>query len=314
MYELIRDVSVVKAGTKGLMDRLRLNETSSEIRIGRTSANQMRLQPEGKESMGLSRYHARLVRMKKKDGWMLVDNKSTNGTYVNSIKIAQLKPVELVPDDVIVFGGGGSQAVGGRKRQRTSPFRFFYRKCQDCSESSSDDRVDLSSGSKKSQTKSSPPLVSQKETISNSYEENTPSEKKPSAMKSQLADTITCAICMDFLVHSVNLPCGHSCCWMCWDEWSEKNKTCPTCRKEVEDEKSVVRNICCDQMVELIVNRDDYSKEEVQVFKERKAESEKFMKAKKRARSTKNSTTTSIDDSRSEKKKRRRRRNVAAVQ
>ena len=57
-----------------------------------TSANQMRLQPEGKESMGLSRYHARLVRMKKKDGWMLVDNKSTNGTYVNSIKIAQLKP------------------------------------------------------------------------------------------------------------------------------------------------------------------------------------------------------------------------------
>ena len=94
MYELVRDVSVVKAGTKGLMDRLRLTNDAktSEIRIGRTSANQLRLQPEGKESMGLSRYHARLVRMKKKDGWMLVDNKSTNGTYVNSIKIAQLKP------------------------------------------------------------------------------------------------------------------------------------------------------------------------------------------------------------------------------
>ena len=119
---------------------------------------------------------------------------------------------------------------------------------------------------------------SQKDKQYQQLQENVPSEKKPSAMKSQLADTITCAICMDFLVHSVNLPCGHSCCWMCWDEWSEKNKTCLTCRKEVEDETNVVRNICCDQMVELIVNRDDYTKEEVEVFKERKAESEKFMK------------------------------------
>ena len=68
-----------------------------------TSANQMRLQPEGKESMGLSRYHARLVRMKKKDGWMLVDNKSTNGTYVNSIKIAQLKPYVTAQPDVRTF-------------------------------------------------------------------------------------------------------------------------------------------------------------------------------------------------------------------
>ena len=317
MYELVRDVSVVKAGTKGLMDRLRLKETSSEIRVGRTSANQMRLQPEGKESMGLSRYHARLVRMKKKDGWMLVDNKSTNGTYVNSIKIAQLKPVELVPNDVIVFGGGGSQAVGGRKRQRTSPFRFFYRKCQDCSESSSDDRV-LSKMSEKKPRPSSP--LESRETISNSYEENTPSEKKSPAIVNQLADTITCAICMEFLVHSVNLPCGHSCCWMCWDEWSEKNRTCPTCRKEVEDEKNIVRNICCDQMVELFVNQDNYSKEEKQVFKERKAESEKFMKAKKRARSSKNSTMTRSssgvdDDSQiSSEKKKRRRRNVSVVQ
>ena len=116
-FELVRDVSVVKSGTKGLIDRLRLNETLSEIRVGRTSANQMRLQPEGKESMGLSRYHARFVKSKK-DGWMLIDNKSTNGTYINSIKIPQMKPVELAPNDVIVFGGGGSQAVGGRKRQR----------------------------------------------------------------------------------------------------------------------------------------------------------------------------------------------------
>ena len=309
-FELVRDVSVVKSGSKGLIDRLRLNETLSEIRVGRTSANQMRLQPEGKESMGLSRYHARFVKSKK-DGWMLIDNKSTNGTYINSIKIPQMKPVELAPNDVIVFGGGGSQAVGGRKRQRTSPFRFFYRKCQD-SNNDRTNRSTLSTSKSETKSRSSPPLES-RQTIPDSSQENMPTETKPStAVVNQITDTLTCSLCMELSVHAVNLPCGHSCCWMCWDEWSEKKKNCPLCRKEVENETNVVRNFCCDQMVDLIVNQDGYEKEELDVFKERKAESEKFIKAKKkRARSAssvsnRNSTTTTTS-ARSEKKRRRQR-------
>jgi hypothetical protein len=268
------------------------------------------LQPGGKESIGLSRYHARLVR--ESGGWSLIDNKSTNGTYVNSLKIAPNEPVRLKENDIVVFGGGGSQAVGARKRQKSSPFRFFFRKCaESISSPHSPTTTALPRGGTwppSSTKKKKSTVLETRKRVGDSNEENRPSrKKKESAIVTQISDTVTCSMCLDLLVHAVNLPCGHSCCWMCWNDWSGVKKNCPTCRQEVEDDRNVIRNFCCDQMVELIVNQDSYDENELVAYKERKAEStEKILQSRKRAQSCSKSTNINSSNICTQSAKKRR--------
>ncbi len=71
-------------------------ETTDDIWIGRSRENDICL-----DSIAVSAVHARLSR--KKDGWMLFDENSSNGVYVNNSRIHN--PCVLKPGDVIYIMG-----------------------------------------------------------------------------------------------------------------------------------------------------------------------------------------------------------------
>ena len=51
---------------------------------------------------GVSRRHSRLIF--KNDGWMLEDLGSTNGTYINGVKITPNQPKSVINGDKLRFG------------------------------------------------------------------------------------------------------------------------------------------------------------------------------------------------------------------
>ncbi|MBN1221290.1 MAG: protein kinase [Anaerolineae bacterium] len=77
----------------------------SELVIGRAYKSKVPdidLSPFGGSQAGVSRQHSRLVY--KNNGWFIEDLGSTNGTYVNSAKIAPNQPVALKHNDLIRCG------------------------------------------------------------------------------------------------------------------------------------------------------------------------------------------------------------------
>ena len=44
-----------------------------------------------------------------------------------------------------------------------------------------------------------------------------------------------CSICFETPTDEVKISCGHIYCRKCLKTWSEKNKTCPLCRKVFSD-------------------------------------------------------------------------------
>ncbi len=60
------------------------------------------LQPYGGGSAGVSRHHARFLR--RTEGWYLEDLQSTNGTYVNEVRLLPHRPVRLHSGDLVRFG------------------------------------------------------------------------------------------------------------------------------------------------------------------------------------------------------------------
>ncbi len=78
-----------------------------EIVIGRrvptqTEPPDLDLDPYGGVSAGMSRYHARLLRQP--DGWYIEDMQSTNGTYVNEVRLLPHRPMRVRSGDLIRFG------------------------------------------------------------------------------------------------------------------------------------------------------------------------------------------------------------------
>jgi len=77
-----------------------------EVLIGRMDPMQMEppdldLQPYGGGSSGVSRHHARFLR--RDEGWYLEDLQSTNGTYVNEVRLLPHRPVRLHSGDLVRF-------------------------------------------------------------------------------------------------------------------------------------------------------------------------------------------------------------------
>jgi len=60
------------------------------------------LQPYGGGSAGVSRHHARFLR--RPEGWFLEDLQSTNGTYLNEVRLLPHRPVRLNSGDLVRFG------------------------------------------------------------------------------------------------------------------------------------------------------------------------------------------------------------------
>jgi len=77
-----------------------------EVLIGRADPMQLQspeldLQPYGGGSAGVSRQHARFLR--RDAGWFLEDLQSTNGTYVNEVRLLPQRPVRLHSGDLVRF-------------------------------------------------------------------------------------------------------------------------------------------------------------------------------------------------------------------
>ncbi len=77
-----------------------------EILIGRRDPRlpeppDLDLEPYGAGSAGVSRHHAKLLH--RPEGWFLEDLQSTNGTYVNEVRLLAHRPVGLRAGDMIRF-------------------------------------------------------------------------------------------------------------------------------------------------------------------------------------------------------------------
>jgi pSer/pThr/pTyr-binding forkhead associated (FHA) protein len=81
--------------------------SKDEILIGRADPNiqskpDIDLETYGGVSAGVSRRHARLLR--RPDGWFLEDLHSTNGTFLNDVRLPPGQPVQVHGDDRIALG------------------------------------------------------------------------------------------------------------------------------------------------------------------------------------------------------------------
>jgi serine/threonine protein kinase len=81
--------------------------SGDEVVIGRrvptqTEPPDLDLDPYGGVSAGMSRYHARLLCQS--DGWYIEDMQSTNGTYVNEVRLLPHRPMRVRSGDLIRFG------------------------------------------------------------------------------------------------------------------------------------------------------------------------------------------------------------------
>lgn len=79
----------------------------AEVMIGRrnplsSQIPDLDLDPFGGGSAGVSRQHARILRRDK--GWFLEDLQSTNGTYVNEVRLLPRRPIQLRSGDLVRFG------------------------------------------------------------------------------------------------------------------------------------------------------------------------------------------------------------------
>lgn len=79
----------------------------AEVQIGRRNpaapqSPNLDLEPFGAGSAGVSRQHARLLHQV--EGWFLEDLQSTNGSYVNEVRLLPRRPVKLRSGDLVRFG------------------------------------------------------------------------------------------------------------------------------------------------------------------------------------------------------------------
>jgi len=78
-----------------------------EVLVGRTDPTQssspdINLEPYGGGSAGVSRHHSRLLH--RPDGWYVEDLRSTNGTYLNEVRLLPSRPVRVRSGDLLRFG------------------------------------------------------------------------------------------------------------------------------------------------------------------------------------------------------------------
>lgn len=77
-----------------------------QVTIGRADPSRslgpdLNLDPYGAGSAGVSRQHARLVR--RAEGWYIEDLRSTNGTYLNEVRLLPRRPVRIRSGDLVRF-------------------------------------------------------------------------------------------------------------------------------------------------------------------------------------------------------------------
>ena len=189
-----------------------VNLTKTVYKIGRHSLNDIVIR-----DIRISGLHC-LIKHDEKD-FVIIEDLSSNGTYVGDQKLGKGKARILFPGDKFYLlhttqvepeDALGYQLVMTKPVQ-TNPLKRDR-----------DDGWEV-------------PLI--------------PSQKlKPqnSIVGTDLGEEMRCCICIDYIYNCVTaLPCLHNFCAACYSEWMQRSEFCPQCREEVVEVKknSMINNL-----------------------------------------------------------------------
>jgi len=226
----------------------------------------------------VSRKHAVIVKSPSGDGFSIWDNNSTNGVFVNWVRIERSKLVALQLGDVIALGQGlrsqnASPFVGiGEKREFATDFAFTYIHKSAAPTPPPDTSIPLvgaespvvasgMSPPRKRKRREAQPEASQEElrkardALEKLREENT----HLVSILNRLEDAFCCPVCLDLKKENLTFDCGHSCCTQCVQQLVGRNTPvmhqflgpsysrqgrisavkCPMCRAENKEFKPV---------------------------------------------------------------------------
>jgi hypothetical protein len=147
----------------------------------------------------ISKIHATIYHRNRDqtDIWVLEDNRSTNGTFVNRMKIHRKV---LSPGDEVVFGGGPNFQCGDFLQSTSNATcRYLFL------------------------------LPSPTVKFANGLD--------PNDSQITLSANETCPICYQAIANTRILPCGHRFCDVCIESWADECRltsrapTCPLCRR-----------------------------------------------------------------------------------
>jgi len=81
----------------------------------------------------------------------------------------------------------------------------------------------------------------------------------------KISEEINCPICDDVIFQAVTLmPCLHNFCGSCFSDWMAKQKTCPSCRKDVS---TVSKNPMVNNLVEKYLEMHPEKKRSAEEYK-----------------------------------------------
>ncbi|KAK3249638.1 hypothetical protein CYMTET_40918 [Cymbomonas tetramitiformis] len=190
--------------------------------IGRSVASNLRL-PERHKPFMISRKHATItcLRANGRNVYTIVDNESTNGTFVEDVNIPSVGGRVLAGDEIVSFGGPRTCIDrDGLKFDNPYQFRFIISRGLAQVGSTSDAPVNCAS-------------------------------------TRCIDEILQCSVCHDAVVDAHVLPCSHNFCGECILKWHDtlKNKnqgtTCPNCRAPYAAEPTP--NPSLDKLYELTV-------------------------------------------------------------
>lgn len=191
---------------KSRIRNLDLTATQSSITIGRDPSNLLCV-----PDQRISGFHCVCSVLREPSGEVkfMLEDKSSNGTFVNLTKVGRGNSVQLKNGDEIGILSeatvGPNEAIG---------FSFVI--------------------SETSLKRKRP------------EEEVKPQEMKKPKVEVKLSDDLMCPICTEIIHQCVTImPCLHNVCGGCYSLWMDRSKECPSCREPVSEVKrnATVSNI-----------------------------------------------------------------------
>ena len=193
---------------KSRIRNLEFTAAQTALTVGRDPANLLCV-----PDQRVSGFHCVCSAVREDSGEMkfMLEDRSSNGTFVNQKKVGRGNSVQLQNGDEINILSeatvGPSEAIG---------FSFV---------------ISEPSLKRKRPEEVLPP----------------PEVKKPK-VEMKLSDDLMCVICTEIIHQCVTLmPCLHNCCGGCYSLWMDRSKECPACREPVAEVK---RNVTVSNIIE----------------------------------------------------------------
>ena len=194
---------------KSRLHNLELTSTQTVVTLGRDSSNTVCV-----PDIRISGFHCvfKVDRDATGGAKFVLEDKSSNGTFVNQRKVGKGNTVPLENGDEISIL---SEATVGPKEAIGYSF-----------------------------------VISETSLKRKRPEEETkqPVEVKKPKVEMKLSEDLICVICTEVIHQCVTLmPCLHNCCGGCYSQWMERSKECPACRAPVSEVK---RNVSMSNIIE----------------------------------------------------------------